>query len=370
MTSRHFLPGRFLSLYYAFIPPDLIIVHTEDQTERKRAEIELQKSEEKYRSLASVSDRTFVVDRDCRYLFANENYLRLFGPESGSVIGRKYGELHNQERSKVLADAVKYVFETGNICQSEHFGAKTNQYFLQKFSPIRNSDGSIYAVTVISIDITERKRAEEQLQASLREKNILLNEIHHRVKNNLQVISGLLYLQTKRSKNPEVIESFQESQNRIQAMMLVHEKLYHSKDFSRIDLASYVRSLSEELFQSYTIHPGKIDIAIQANEEVYVDIIKAVPCGLILNELISNALKHAFPEDRQGELQIIIRETKNREIEIVVRDNGVGLPDDIDIQGSRSLGLDLVTGFTQNQLDGQVEVKRDNGTEFRITFSG
>ena len=151
-------------------------------------------------------------------------------------------------------------------------------------------------------------------------------------------------------------------------MALVHEKLYGSKDFARIDMAGYVRTLSQELFQSYKINPGKIDLIIQTDGDVYVDINKAIPCGLILNELISNALKHAFPGDRHGELQIIIRETKNTEIEIVVRDNGLGLPDDVDIHQPRSVGLYLVNGLVKNQLDGQIEVRRDNGTEFRIKF--
>lgn len=214
----------------------------------------------------------------------------------------------------------------------------------------------------------ERKRMEEQLHASLREKELLLSEIHHRVKNNMQVISGLLDLQARSSKNPELIAMFHDSQSRIRSMALVHEKLYGSKDFARIDLAGYVRTLSQELFQSYKINPGEIALTFQVDGDVYVDINKAIPCGLILNELISNALKHAFPGDGPGELQIIIRETKNTEIEIVVRDNGIGLPDDVDIHQPRTVGLHLVNGLVKNQLDGQIEVRRDNGTEFRIKF--
>jgi two-component sensor histidine kinase len=129
-----------------------------------------------------------------------------------------------------------------------------------------------------------------------------------------------------------------------------------------------VGALSQDLFQSHKINPGKIDLIIQTDGVVYVDINKAIPCGLILNELISNAIKHAFPGDRKGKLQIIIGETKNTEIEIIVRDNGLGLPGDVDIHDSRSLGLDLVNGLVKNQLDGQIEVRRDNGTEFRIKF--
>jgi two-component sensor histidine kinase len=159
-----------------------------------------------------------------------------------------------------------------------------------------------------------------------------------------------------------------ESQSRIHAMSLVHEKLYGSKDFARIDLAGYVKTISQDLFQSYKINPGKIYLIIQTDGDVYVDINKAIPCSLILNELISNALKHAFPGDRKGKLQIILSETKNAEINIVVRDNGVGLPDNIDIHQPQTLGLELVNGLIKNQLDGQIEVRRDNGTEIRFKF--
>jgi two-component sensor histidine kinase len=151
-------------------------------------------------------------------------------------------------------------------------------------------------------------------------------------------------------------------------MAMIHEKFYNSKDFTRIDLVVYVRDLSQELFQLLKINPGKIDLIVQTDGDVYVDIDKAIPCGLILNELISNALKHAFPGDRQGKLQILINETKNTEIEIVVRDNGVGLPDDVDIHQPRSVGLHLVNGLVRNQLSGQMEVRRDAGTEILFKF--
>jgi len=222
---------------------------------------------------------------------------------------------------------------------------------------------------VVYEDITELKQAEEALHASLREKELLLSEVHHRVKNNMQVISGLLDLQARSSGNPELTGMLNESQSRIQSMALVHDRLYNSKDFVKIDLADYVTTLSRDLFKSYRINPRKIELVIPTDGDVCVDINKAIPCGLILNELISNVLKHAFPGDGQGELQIIIRKTKSTEIEIVVRDNGLGLPDDVDIHQPKTIGLYLVNGLVKNQLDGQIEVRRDNGTEFRIIFS-
>ena len=216
-------------------------------------------------------------------------------------------------------------------------------------------------------DITEHKLAERRIQASLLEKETMLKEIHHRVRNNLQVISGLLQLQAKASKNPDLFDSFQESQNRIHAMAMVHDKLYNSSNFSRIDLTVYIRSLSQKLFQSYNIH-SKMDITIEADGEILVNIDKAIPCGLVMNELITNVLKHAFPGNRAGEIKITLHKTKDTGIEVVVHDNGLGLPDDIDIHKPQSMGLDLVSGLVKNQLGGQLEVNRDNGTEFRMRF--
>jgi two-component sensor histidine kinase len=184
----------------------------------------------------------------------------------------------------------------------------------------------------------------------------------------MQVISSLLDLQARSTGNPELTEKLNESKSQIRSMAMIHEKLYNSKDFTKIDLDGYVRALSQELFQSYKINPRKIDLIIQTDGDIYVDINKAIPCGLILNELISNALKHAYPGYGPSELRVIIRETKNTEIEIVVRDNGFGLPDDVDPQQPRTVGLYLVNGLVKHQLDGQIEVRRDTGTEFRIKF--
>jgi two-component sensor histidine kinase len=184
----------------------------------------------------------------------------------------------------------------------------------------------------------------------------------------MEVISGLLDLQARSSGNLELIEMLNKSLSRIRSMALVHEQIHASKDLAKINMVGYVRALSQELFQAYEIDPGKIDLIVQADNDFYVNINQAIPCGLILNELVSNAFKHAFPAAEPGELRIIIRETKNKEIEIVVRDNGLGLPDDVDINQPRSMGLYLVNGLVKKQLEGQIEVRRDNGTEFRIKF--
>jgi len=215
-------------------------------------------------------------------------------------------------------------------------------------------------------EIVERAHAEATIKASLKEKEILLQEIHHRVKNNLQVISSLLNLQSQGIQDEKTLEVFQESQNRIRSMALIHEKLYRSSDLARVDFAEYIRNLSSFLIRSYRSRTVQLDL--QASD-IYLSIDNAVPCGLIINELISNALKHAFVDGREGEIGVMMQQLVDQRIRLIVRDNGVGLPTDVDYMNTGSLGLQLVTMLVQ-QLDGTVEMRNNNGAEFEITFAG
>ncbi|MFH0905016.1 MAG: histidine kinase dimerization/phosphoacceptor domain -containing protein [Methanobacteriota archaeon] len=218
-------------------------------------------------------------------------------------------------------------------------------------------------------DITERKHAEEQLKESLKEKEILLREIHHRVKNNMQVISSLLMLQEELSEDEKVIEMLKDSQNRITSMALIHEKLYRSENLSKIDLKEYIDDLVSGLFQSYGISEDKVALNINA-ENVLLEIDSAIPCGLIINELVSNSLKHAFPEDEIGEINIFIRSTDEDMFEFLIGDNGVGIPKDLDFRKTESLGLRIVNILVENQLHGEITLNRAKGTEFKIKFRG
>ena len=212
----------------------------------------------------------------------------------------------------------------------------------------------------------ERKRMEEQIKASLREKEMLLREIHHRVKNNMQLISSLLRLQSGYIKDKKYIEMLKESQNRIRSMAFIHEKLYQSKDLANIDFNGYIKNLADDLFRSYG---ASISIALKTDiEGVSLEIDTAIPCGLIINELVSNSLKHAFPEDREGEIKIALRRTDRNEVELVVSDDGIGIPEDLDFRNTESLGLQLVTSLAESQLQGKTELNRAKGTEFRIKF--
>jgi two-component sensor histidine kinase len=218
----------------------------------------------------------------------------------------------------------------------------------------------------LQAEIIERKRAEEQIKASLAEKELLLKEIHHRVKNNLQVISSLLNLQAGYVEDQAVREIFQESQHRVRSMALVHEKLYRSDDLARIDLAEYIRNLATFLFGSYRAASGRITLEVEA-DDVLLGIDAAVPCGLMLNELISNALKHAFPNGRSGLIQVQLRAADTQTLTLIIRDNGIGFPQEFDFNNTTSLGMQLVDTLVQ-QLDGTLEMQSLNGSEFKITF--
>ena len=215
------------------------------------------------------------------------------------------------------------------------------------------------------IDITKRKNAENLIKSSLNEKNILLQEIHHRVKNNMQIISSLLNLQTKYVNDDEAVNILKESQNRVRSMAMIHEKLYQSKDLSHINFVDYIQSLVSNLFHSYNIDKTSIKPIFKV-ENLSLNIDTAVPCGLIISELISNSLKYAFPEGMKGEILISLKFIDN-EYELIIRDNGIGMPTDIDLNNLKTLGLLLVTSLTE-QIDGQITINRNHGTEFIIKF--
>lgn len=219
---------------------------------------------------------------------------------------------------------------------------------------------------ITAADITERKEAEDQLRLSLQEKEVLLKEIHHRVKNNMQVISSLLDLQSVQITDPRARAPFRDSQNRIKSMALIHERLYQSPDLARIDFTDYLRILVPRLFDSYQTTDQQVSLRLEA-EEISLEVSQAIPCGLIINELIANALRHAFPGGRQGQLLLSMEKTAGDEIALVVADNGVGLPEEVDLGKASTLGLQLVQVLTR-QLKGSVAVDRSAGTRFELRF--
>ncbi len=250
--------------------------------------------------------------------------------------------------------------------QDRTIGAMVVQTYTEgiRYRP-EDMDILTYVSTQVAVAI-QRKRAEEALKASLREKEVLLKEIHHRVKNNMQVISSLLSLQSRHLEDPKAIGMFKDSQHRIRSMALVHEKLYQAKDLSRIDFGQYLQNLIVYLVHSYQIDSGRIGLKIDVGGAA-LDINTAVPCGLLVNELVTNALKHAFPGGRKGEVRVTLRTGAGGKLTLTVGDNGIGWPAETDFRKTETLGMQLVTMLV-DQLDGSIDLERKAGTAFRISF--
>jgi two-component sensor histidine kinase len=212
----------------------------------------------------------------------------------------------------------------------------------------------------------ERERVEETFKTSLRQQEMLLREVHHRIKNNLQIISSLIDIQASSVEDPRVIEMFTDIQNRVIAMALIHETLYQSGDLRMVNMGAYVRTLAEQIFRSYNAPAHRIALQIRA-EEVMLDTNQAIPCGLILNELLSNCLKHAFPDEKEGEIHIELRSDAAPQMTLIVRDTGIGLPAGMESFHAETLGLQLVSSLTE-QLGGTLKTESRDGTTFTLTF--
>ncbi|MEH1974385.1 MAG: PAS domain S-box protein [Nostoc sp.] len=216
-------------------------------------------------------------------------------------------------------------------------------------------------------ELVQRQKAQVKLKNALAEKEVLLKEVHHRVKNNLQIVSSLLQLQSQTLKDPEVIKVLRESQNRIESISLIHKNLYTSANIGQIDVADYISNLAASLLISYQICPGKIALETDI-DSVSLNVDQAIACGLVINELISNALKHAFPNQQVGTISIALRNIGNS-IEMTIRDNGIGLPENLDWRNTDSLGLSLVYDLVTEQLEGNITLERNHGTGFKIQFT-
>ena len=233
---------------------------------------------------------------------------------------------------------------------------------------LRDADGRLGGFSAVIRDVTEHRRAEEQIKASLHEKEVLLEELHHRVKNNLQVICSLLNLQSRAIGDRRALELFTATQARVKSMALIHDQLYRSKDLGTIDFADYIRSLAQNLLRSYAPDPESVTLKLDL-DPVSLGLDTALPCGLITNELISNSLKHAFPPGQRGEIRVGLSGNSGSTCELTISDNGTGLPADSELATVASSGLQLVAALTQ-QLGGALEVQRNGGTRFRLRFPG
>jgi two-component sensor histidine kinase len=214
-------------------------------------------------------------------------------------------------------------------------------------------------------DLAQRQKAEVKLRSALAEKEVLLKEVHHRVKNNLQIVSGLLLLHSQTLKDPELIRTLRESQNRVESISLIHKNLYTSPNIGQLDVAEYINNLASSIMMSYQVEQGRINLETNISEFT-LNVDQAIACGLIINELLTNSLKHAFPQ-QQGKITIDLQKVDTN-IEMTIQDNGVGLPDNLNWRYTDSLGLSLVYDLVTEQLEGTVSVISQPGTTFKIQF--
>lgn len=349
----------------------IVFADVMDVTRQKFSEEALIESEKKYRTLfESDPDYTLLFNRDGIIVDVNNATTMVTGIPKSQMIGKNLNatEIHFkddtdilvQKFSQIIKDKEIQTFETEII--DKH---GKNRWVNIKVTVVEIEDDVLY-VMVIASDITEIKQFEIELKNSIREKEVLLKEIHHRVKNNMQIISSLMNIQTRYLDDEESINVLKESQNRVRSMSMIHEKLYGSKKFDKVYFSEYIENLVWDLFYSYSIEKGKIEPVLEI-EDVKLNIETSVPLGLIITELVSNCLKYAFPDSLKGTLLVSLKNLGEK-YELIIKDDGIGFPETIDYKNTDSLGLQLVNSLT-DQLDGEIELKTGNGTEFSIKFT-
>jgi len=334
-----------------------------DITGRKKAEEKLQIFGH---AIESTTEMITITDLNNRFTFINKAFETKYGYTESEMLGKEVGIIGSVKnpldiQEVVFTDTQKGGWE-GELINTKKDGSEFP--ILLSTSQIKNSDGKVMGYIGIARDITELKNAYDRLRHSLTEKEILLKEVYHRVKNNMQVISSLLNIQSQSVTEPTAIELFRETQNRVRIMQLIHEKLYKSQDLSKIDFSLYIRDLTDQLRRAYPISRN-VELTINS-EGVYLGVDRAIPCGLIINELVSNAYKYAFKDNKKGNIYIELTIQEDKHV-LIVRDNGVGIPETIDFRKSDSLGMILISTLS-DQLEGAVEVDRTKGTKFTIRF--
>lgn len=347
----------------------------QDISERKKVREALRKSEEQQRAIfKAAQDVSFIItdakDPESFVLEFSPGAEKVFGYKRSEIVGKPVSILHLCEDVEKFPEAHQRMREGKTAFGGEAtLVRKSGERFPALFTtyPLFDESGYMFAALCVSIDISERKLMELQLQESLKEKEILLREIHHRVKNNMQIISSLLELQSKHIKDKQEAELFKDSKDRIASMSLIHELLYQSEKLSNIDFGGYIQQLVYNLHRSFGLDVGKIKVNIKA-KDVFIGIDVAIPLGLIINELVSNSFKYAFPAGQEGTISIKLKLADDDTVELIIGDNGIGIPESLDFRHSDTLGLQLVTNLTEHQLGGKIEIRSNGGTEFRIRF--
>lgn len=353
-----------------------ISVILEDITEQKRAEEAQRESDKRYRTLFEASPASItLLDKSGVIIDCNNSTEKLIGYSKDEIIGKQFEKLMTLDPEDLPKLKSKFIrlLEGKDIgpYELEIIRKDGKKRWINVINSLILKENEVAGFQVIAKDTTARKKAEDQLKKSLKEKEVLLQEVHHRVKNNMQIISSLLKLQSRYIKNRKAVKMFEDSQQRIKSMALVHERLYRSDDLASIDFKDYVNALVKDLVRSYKNNYGKVKLNVDV-KNVSLGIDYAIPCGLIINELVSNSLKYAFPKDfvnsSQNAINIKLCSRGKNEIELTVSDNGVGIPKAINYKKTKSLGLHLVNLLVEDQFQGKLKLRRVKGTNFQIRF--
>jgi PAS domain S-box-containing protein len=315
-----------------------------------------------------------IVDPPTKtFRFANPAFADMHGVTVEKIQGMRVSDLFPAEEQVRFAEFYAELERTGRAMRrSRHLRADGASFPVETDTVSRrDADGAVLYYLASVRDISDQVEREDRIESALREKTLLLDEIHHRVKNNLQVVNSLLYLQASRVGDPVVSAILRESQNRVLSMAIVHQMLYGSKDFSQISFGDFLGNLVPRLVSAYAVDAERISITITA-AKTPLPIKAAIPCGIIVNELISNALKHAFPDQRHGEITVTLSENppcggRSGYAVLSVCDNGVGIVDSLDLNAANSLGWELVNLFTK-QIGGELTIHRADPTWVTLRF--
>jgi PAS domain S-box-containing protein len=351
-----------------------------DITDRKRAEAEILRTRNLFEAVFNQSaDAIFLVELPAsRIRNCNQRAVDLFQADCREdLIGIQGAALHaTPAEAEDLASIRETLSKVSHVKREIEYRTFQGRTFWGSLAANLIQVGNYQMALVRITDISEakqreaeRKQAEDQLITSLQEKEILFKEIHHRVKNNLQIISSLLRMQSRQTEDQQTVILFQEAQNRVQSMALIHEQLYQSPNLSQINFGQYLRTLVQNLFRSYGAYQQQITLTIEA-EDLQFTLNSAIPCGLMINELVSNTLKYAFPNQQPGEVKICLQQdfsASEAPVTLTIKDNGIGISEQINWETTDSLGLRIVRNLV-TQLKGTLTLDRSQGTLFRITF--
>lgn len=315
--------------------------------------------------VSTMSNFLIMLDHEKNIVTINQATTKLLGYKKEDLIGKLVKYLFADQTQK-NGEKLFYDDHDSIINFETRLKSKNNEIIpvLLSKSVIKSDDGNIMGIVCIGNNIVEIKHAEEKIKASLEEKELLLRELHHRVKNNLQIILSLINLQSNGIKDQKDLEIFRESQSRVKSMAIIHEKLYESTDFANVNFEEYIQSLVRYLISYYSADLIKVEIDVE--KDIVLNMDTSVPCGLIINELVTNSIKHGFEGKNSGKIYIKLQSDDGC-LTLIVGDDGIGLPRGVDIENPQKLGLQLVKSLT-DQLDGKIEFDGSNGTEFTVQF--